>query len=254
MSKICNKCNIEKCFDLYHKDKSKKDGYRNSCKLCQKSYSKKFYSFNEGKIREYGTNRYNELKYDDAFKERTKEIRKKYNIKNRIKVKLRCKKYNQENKDNIREQKRVYRKNNREVLLNYRNKNIDRIRKTSNEWTKRRLNSDPLFKLSTNIRKLILISIKKQGFTKKTKTVDILDCSIVEFRIYLESKFDSWMTWDNHGKYNGELNYGWDMDHIIPMASAKNEEEVIRLNHYTNFQPLDSYENRVIKRDKLVYG
>ena len=169
MSKICNKCNIEKCFDLYHKDKSKKDGYRNSCKFCQKSYSKKFYSFNEGKIREYGTNRYNELKYDDAFKERTKEIRKK-------------------------------------------------------------------------------------GFTKKTKTVDILDCSIVEFRIYLESKFDSWMTWDNHGKYNGELNYGWDMDHIIPMASAKNEEEVIRLNHYTNFQPLDSYENRVIKRDKLVYG
>ncbi len=136
MSKICNKCNIEKCFDLYHKDKSKKDGYRNSCKLCQKSYSKKFYSFNEGKIREYGTNRYNELKYDDAFKERTKEIRKKY----------------------------------------------------------------------------------------------------------------------NHGKYNGELNYGWDMDHIIPMASAKNEEEVIRLNHYTNFQPLDSYENRVIKRDKFVYG
>ena len=92
-------------------------------------------------------------------------------------MKLRCKKYNQDNKDNIREQKRVYRKNNREVLLNYRNKNIDRIRKTSNEWTKRRLNSDPLFKLSTNIR-----------------------------------------------------------------------------NHYTNFQPLDSYENRVIKRDKLVYG
>lgn len=88
----------------------------------------------------------------------------------------------------------------------------------------------------------------------KSKKVDILDCSIVEFRIYLESKFDSWMTWDNHGKYNGELNYGWDMDHIIPMASAKNEEEVIRLNHYTNFQPLDSYENRVIKRDKLVYG
>ena len=34
------------------------------------------------------------------------------------------------------------------------------------------------------------------------------------------------MNWENYGLYNGELNYGWDIDHIIPISSAKTEEEV----------------------------
>ena len=60
------------------------------------------------------------------------------------------------------------------------------------------------------------------------------------------------MTWENWGKYNGELNYGWDIDHIIPLSSAKTEDDIIRLNHYTNLQPLCSYTNRHIKRDKIL--
>ena len=58
------------------------------------------------------------------------------------------------------------------------------------------------------------------------------------------------MTWDNYGKYNGELNYGWDIDHKIPISSAKSEEEIILLNHYTNLQPLCSKINRHIKTNK----
>jgi hypothetical protein len=56
------------------------------------------------------------------------------------------------------------------------------------------------------------------------------------------------MTWKNYGKYNGELEYGWDIDHIIPLCSAINEEELIKLNHFTNLQPLCSKVNRDIKR------
>ena len=59
------------------------------------------------------------------------------------------------------------------------------------------------------------------------------------------------MTWYNYGKYNGELNYGWDIDHIIPISSARSEENIIKLNHYTNLQPLCSKINRDIKKDKL---
>ena len=61
------------------------------------------------------------------------------------------------------------------------------------------------------------------------------------------------MSWDNYGKYNGLLNYGWDIDHIIPVSSSKTEEDIIRLNHYTNLQPLCSKINRDIKKDKLKY-
>jgi 5-methylcytosine-specific restriction endonuclease McrA len=47
------------------------------------------------------------------------------------------------------------------------------------------------------------------------------------------------------------LNYGWDIDHIIPISSAGSEENIIKLNHYTNLQPLCSKINRDIKKDKL---
>ena len=70
--------------------------------------------------------------------------------------------------------------------------------------------------------------------------------------MYIESKFEDWMNWGNYGKYNGELNYGWDMDHIIPISTAKCEDDIIQLNHYTNLQPLCSYTNRYIKCDKII--
>ena len=72
-----------------------------------------------------------------------------------------------------------------------------------------------------------------------------------EFKLYLESKFEDWMTWENRVLYNGEFNYGWDIDHIIPVSSAKTEEEILLLNHYTNLQPLCSKVNRDIKKNNI---
>jgi hypothetical protein len=50
-----------------------------------------------------------------------------------------------------------------------------------------------------------------------------------------------------------EFNYSWSIDHKIPMCTAKNESEVIILNHYTNLQPLCSRINMCMKRDRLDY-
>ncbi len=58
------------------------------------------------------------------------------------------------------------------------------------------------------------------------------------------------MTWVNYGRYNGELDFGWDIDHIIPISSATTEEEVLKLNHYKNLQPMCSKMNRDIKKNK----
>ena len=53
------------------------------------------------------------------------------------------------------------------------------------------------------------------------------------------------MTFDNHGLY------GWHIDHIIPLYSAKNEEDIIKLCHYTNLQPLWAEEN-LSKSNKIL--
>jgi hypothetical protein len=48
-----------------------------------------------------------------------------------------------------------------------------------------------------------------------------------------------------------EPNKSWDIDHIIPLSSAINEYDILKLNHYSNLQPLCSYINRYIKKDNL---
>lgn len=111
-----------------------------------------------------------------------------------------------------------------------------------------RMKKDSVFKLKVLIRYRIRKKVKKNNNT----TSNILGCSYKKFHKYLESKFEPWMNWENHGLFNNEENYGWDLDHIIPIASAKTEEDLLKLNHYSNFQPLCSYINRVVKRDKHV--
>lgn len=113
---------------------------------------------------------------------------------------------------------------------------------------KKRKTTDSLFKLKGNIRTLVIAAFKRGGFKKTTKTCFILGCDFETFKNYLESKFEPWMTWENHGKYNGNFNFGWDIDHVIPLSKAISEGDVFKLNHYTNLQPLCSKINREIKR------
>ena len=112
---------------------------------------------------------------------------------------------------------------------------------------------DLLFNIKEHIRKTISGSFRRNNYRKTSRTAMILGCSYEEFKTYIESKFECWMKWANKGLYNGELNYGWDIDHIIPLSTAKTEEDLIKLNHYLNLQPLCSKINRDIKKDKLDY-
>jgi hypothetical protein len=82
------------------------------------------------------------------------------------------------------------------------------------------------------------------GYTKRSKTNDILGIDFDGFKKHIESKFAEGMNWENR-----EL---WHIDHIIPISSAKTEEEVFKLNHYTNLQPLWAEDNYK-KSDKLNY-
>ncbi len=146
----------------------------------------------------------------------------------------RSRKYHLENKASISIKSKKYRKKNR-----------DYFNRKSNEWNKKtgyisayqkeRLKKDPFFKFKHRLRTLIRNSITKKGYTKRSKSFQILGCTHEEFIKYIESKFKEGMSWSNHGK--------WHLDHIVPISSAKTEQDVISLNHYTNFQPLWAKDN-----------
>ena len=158
-----------------------------------------------------------------------------------------CKKC--ENKKTYENRKDIQSKKNKEYIKAYQKENKDKINKRMREYNKSRCSSDINYKLRKTIGRLVSQSIKLYGLQKSKKSLEIIGLSTVEFRNYLESKFEPWMNWDNYGLYNGEINYGWDIDHIIPLSSATTEEELLRLNYYTNLQPLCSYTNRYIKKD-----
>ena len=158
-----------------------------------------------------------------------------------------CKKC--ENKKTYESRKKTQSEKNKEYLKIYQKENKDKINERMRSYKKSRKEKDILYKCSLILSQIVNNSIRLYGTEKKSKSKDIIGLSKSEFRLYIESKFEYWMSWNNYGLYNGEINFGWDIDHIIPLSSANTEEELIKLNHYSNLQPLCSYMNRYIKKD-----
>jgi len=220
--KTCKVCKINKDINDFTKCKECRDGYTNQCKKCIYDKLRSRIESDREKFNKKARN----WRQTPAAKGKISKYNKSYGEKNKDLNKIRRKKYTEENRDKIREY--------------------------NNQYTKERMLNDPIFKLKKTIRSRIKEVFDSKQYTKKSKTHEILGCSYDELMVYLESKFEPWMTWENKGLYNGELNYGWDIDHIIPLSSAKTEEDIIKLNHYTNLQPLCSKINRDIKKDRIT--
>lgn len=203
-------------------------------------------------------------KYAKSYREKNKEKRKQYLDINKKKIKGQTKKWREDNKDKKqrldkkynethKEERQIYLQENKEKFKKYDKvrykSNKKKINDRANIYQKERRKTDPLFSLTAKIRTTISNSLRKNKYIKNEDTQSILGCSFEEFKSHLESKFEPWMNWGNRGKYNGQPSFGWDIDHIICLSGAKNVEELKKLNHYTNTQPLCSFNNRYIKRD-----
>jgi hypothetical protein len=105
------------------------------------------------------------------------------------------------------------------------------------EWNKEKMKTDVGFRIRHNLSERLRLALKSNS--KGKKTMELLGCSIIEFKIHLESKFQEGMNWSNYGLK------GWHIDHIKPCAlfDLTKSEEQIKCFHYTNMQPLWSKDN-----------
>jgi len=191
--------------------------------------------------------------YYEKNKEKIKAMAKVYYVKNKEKHNELSSIYREENKEKIKKLKQNNYQKNKEKInkksKEYYTKNKGEILKKNKIYRKNRCIKDSTYNIRLKVRNIINKSFYRNGYIKKSRTHEILGCTFEEFTLHLESQFKDWMNWGNRGLYNGTPNYGWDIDHIIPLSSAKTEDDVIKLNHYTNLRPLCSYVNRVVKRD-----
>lgn len=166
----------------------------------------------------------------------TKEYKNKYYLENKGKIMSYVKEYRENNKERITEYRKEYNKK-------YKEENKDYLREYQKHYVKSKRQSDALFRLKANIRTRTACAFKAKSWRKNSKTEQILGASYEKVMNHIESRFKQGMSWDNLGK--------WHIDHIIPLSSAENKEELIKLSHYTNLQPLWAEEN-FVKGDKII--
>ena len=126
----------------------------------------------------------------------------------------------------------------------YRSNPTNKERKNSNE--KRRRKTDPIYKLTHNLRTLLNMSLRKVGFRKESRTYQLLGANYETVHQHLADTAVR-----NYGFY--DPNEPYHIDHIVPCASATTPEELIKLQHYSNLQYLTPEDN-LKKSNKLNWS
>ena len=215
-TKCCTKCNILKPLDQFGNDNSKPDGKRPSCKECKsksdKEYRDKHLEEKRAKDRQYAK--------DNAIKQREKA--KKWYYDNTTRAKEAMKNWRMSNQEKVQEYKKAYNE-----------KNKDKMRVYMNNYQKNRYVND----LNYHIKSLL--NARLRSYVKKeTQTLEYINCSIEQFKSWIEYQFDSNMSWENMGSY-------WHFDHVVPCASFdfSKQDEIYECYNWTNIRPLEKIEN-----------
>jgi len=95
----------------------------------------------------------------------------------------------------------------------------------------------PLIRLKEALRSRVKEALRNNQ--KSGKTLELLGCSIVEWKTHLQSLFTGGMTWENYGRV-------WEIDHIRPCArfDLTNPEQQRQCFNWKNTQPLTVTANR----------
>lgn len=174
----------------------------------------------------------NKKYYFSYCKECERKISHEYKEKNSEKIKQ----YYEKNKNIFNKKKREYYQEHKEEEKNrikkYKLENKQKIKEYRKKYDNKEHN-----KIKSKIRCAIRFSFKRKGINKSLKTEKIISITFDDFYKYLLETYKK-----NYG-------YEWDekevvhIDHIIPLSTAKNEEEIIKLCHYTNLQLLKEKDN-----------
>ena len=240
-TKKCTDCGEIKPITEFYKRKESKDGHQSICKECSKRYNQKWNRDNKERKKKYNAqwNRDNpeyQAQWREDNKEHIKEYQAQWKQDNPEYKKEYKAQYYQNNKEHIKEYMVQWNRDNKEHKKEYNaqwNRDNPEYKK---EYQKEKYHSDPLYRMKQNLRNRINSAFKSKGWSKDSSTQKMLGCDWETLKIHMESKFKDGMSWDNIGE--------WHIDHIIPLDCAIDEEEIKKLCHYTNLQPLWGPENQ----------
>lgn len=248
--KTCTKCRETKALTEFNRKADSKDGHAAACRECRKVEKRDAYRANRESVLEAQAKRREENRETIRARQkelyylnhdRRKAVQNSYYASNRERISEQNRKRREENLEKFLEKERQTRERlaekRAELQRRYYRDNKDRVREYHRKYRKEKWSTDEVYVLSKLCRRRVLFALQRGGYPKKCKTAEMLGCSWEELARHIESQFEPGMTWENRGSG------GWHLDHIIPLASAQTEEELIALCHYTNLQPLWAEDN-----------
>ena len=226
--KKCSKCEIKKDESGFYKDKTRKDGLGSRCKECTNQRQKERYAIpeNKEKARERNARPENKEKRKQyAARPENKERRKEYSAE-----------YNA--KPEYKERKKEY-----DAKYNSKPENKER----RNQQRKERCQTDTCYKLRMHISSAVRQGLKNNGGSKRGSSIlSKLPYTMQELKQHIESLWESWMSWKNHGPYDPNRKT-WQIDHIKPHSCFHYEnmdcEEFRKCWSLSNLRPLESLAN-----------
>ena len=269
MEYVCKCCNIKKDINEFrvnsNKNKSNIIRHYRICYECEKQKNRDRHlkkSLNDSKIKlKYEFEQENKLLVKDNKKKcliclQIKDLSEFYFRKDLNNYrqwcieceKKRTKNFYNENKDEILEKQHQHYKDNREIMLErkkkYASTHKEQLKEYHTKYVNNRRKNDDIFHFKSQIRHLINMSFRRRGLQKRGKTEKIVGCDFETFNNYLLNTFKN-----NYGyEYDGKEEVH--VDHIIPLSTATSEEELLKLNHYSNLQLLKAKDN-LDKGDKI---
>jgi hypothetical protein len=117
------------------------------------------------------------------------------------------------------------------------NLNKDKFFQKTYSYRNKRCKIDAVYKMKLRLSSRINKALKRCNGNGYKSTVLFLGAPLDIVRKHIENQFTQGMSWKNYG-----IN-GWHVDHIIPLSSGKTYEDIKRLCHYTNLQPLWALDN-----------
>ena len=241
-TRVCIKCGLEKPLSEFNKNGKY---YRTNCKECKKEYEHNQYLQNRDKVlersRKYDLeHRKERIEYRRLHKDHIKEKNQQYYIENKEKIQ----EYRKKHAEDISAQQKKYRTENKEHIKELAKEYYKKNPHYHRDYDKKRMEVDELYKFKKLVRTMIKSSFRRKGLRKTKGTAHIVGCDYKYLQEYLL------------GTYKNNYGLEWDgeeavhIDHIIPLATANTEEEIIKLCHYTNLQLLKGEDN-LLKSDKL---
>lgn len=206
-----------------------------------KSYMKDYYTKNRDKIlsqkKEYHKNNRRAIaKRDKVYYKDNKstilEKRKEYYKLNKEKILDRDRLYYERNRDKVlATAKKTYPKRKKKINET-RIKNKDRL----NALIKLRKANNPLFKLRCYIASRTSKVFKRIFHGKLNYYDDLLGADYKTIFKFISKKLPIGVSFKDYVTL-------WEVDHKIPLGVAKTIEEMKKLAHYKNLQPIDPIEN-----------